>query len=263
MDAATFKQKLDEMKAVSKAQRRVAGAALDFKRHGGPSFPAAEKMADGMTEKQLRDMAGVKEKGLPGHVKKGKRVHKAYDEGVSRGPRPSLWTDQGRVKSFADWAAELESGALPQYDEADASENPGQGDYDNDGGDDDSMMPNGLSRDDALVVALQELGLHTASELDPEKDRDTIAAAMPVKLDLVRQKLEGSSRLQDMGRSNPLVQRVLADKNATVQDLVIAMSTDDDDRSDDRGPRADQSSMGDQEDGGADADVERDPFTPL
>ena len=55
------------MPAKSKAQRRLMGAA-----EHGAKFPAAVKIRESMTHKQMHDFAVTKEKGLPSHVKKPK-----------------------------------------------------------------------------------------------------------------------------------------------------------------------------------------------
>ena len=53
------------MPAKSKAQQRFMGAELTRKRAG-------KKTRTGMSEKQLKDYAGTKRKGLPARKKKGK-----------------------------------------------------------------------------------------------------------------------------------------------------------------------------------------------
>lgn len=61
------------MPAKSKAQQHAMGAALNCKR-GGKCSEMSEKMASSMSEKQLKDFAGTKTKGLPAKIKprKGK-----------------------------------------------------------------------------------------------------------------------------------------------------------------------------------------------
>lgn len=54
------------MPAVSKAQRRLMGAA-----EHGAKFPMAEKVRESMTSKQMHDFAATKDKGKPEH--KGKK----------------------------------------------------------------------------------------------------------------------------------------------------------------------------------------------
>lgn len=234
-------------KSTSTAQQHAMGAALRYKREGGDTFPLAKKLATGMTEKQLEDFAGTKHKNLPRHAPKKPRK----DE-VTAMPRPSLYAEDGRFKGFAAWVAEIEESAM--------DDNPGMGGED----DDPRVIPDEMDRDDAVVVALQELGLLTKSQIDPERDADTIADAMTVKLGAVRDKLDASDRIRGMAQKNPAVQGVLANRNATIQDLVSAMSSGpgDDDR-----PKAFDSSMGDDEDD-MDQEIQKgrdddDPFSPL
>lgn len=54
------------MPAKSKAQQRFMGMEYAMKKAG-------KKTDVDMTKKQLKDFASTKLKGLPGHVKKGKR----------------------------------------------------------------------------------------------------------------------------------------------------------------------------------------------
>ena len=64
---------LDE-KAVSKSQQKLFGMALAMRR--GESDRGSEKVASlaaDLSQKKLRDFAKTKHKGLPGHVKKGKK----------------------------------------------------------------------------------------------------------------------------------------------------------------------------------------------
>ena len=56
------------MPAVSKAQQKAAGAALSAKRGDTPKSKlkgASKQMAESMSEKQLKDFAETKRKGLP------------------------------------------------------------------------------------------------------------------------------------------------------------------------------------------------------
>jgi len=55
------------MPAVSKAQRRLMGAA-----EHGAKFPMAEKLRESMSPEQLHDFAKTKDKGKPEHVGRGK-----------------------------------------------------------------------------------------------------------------------------------------------------------------------------------------------
>jgi hypothetical protein len=50
------------MPAVSKAQRRLMGAA-----EHGADFPMAKKVRESMTSEQMHDFAATKEKGKPEH----------------------------------------------------------------------------------------------------------------------------------------------------------------------------------------------------
>ena len=58
------------MPAKSKSQQRLMGAALNCKRTGKCSSSAVKKVAGSMSEKDLKDFAGTKTKGLPKRVKK-------------------------------------------------------------------------------------------------------------------------------------------------------------------------------------------------
>jgi Protein of unknwon function (DUF3008) len=61
------------MPAKSKQQQKAAGAALAAKRGEMPKSKlkgASRQMAQSMTEKQLRDLAKTKRKGLPRRAKK-------------------------------------------------------------------------------------------------------------------------------------------------------------------------------------------------
>jgi ribulose kinase len=56
-------------KSVSVAQQRIMGAALNCKRTGDCRSPSIKKIAQGMSEKDLRDFAKTKHKNLPYHKK--------------------------------------------------------------------------------------------------------------------------------------------------------------------------------------------------
>lgn len=222
--------RLDE-KATSVAQQRAMGAALEAKRTGKPTFGLAAKLASSLTEKQLKDFAGTKHKGLPGHAPKR--------QGKDESTMPDVQRQDGSYKSFSEWLAEAtDFGDEQEGGEIDASS------YDH---------------DEAVVFVLQELGLVTKSEIDPEADKDTIDAAMEVKLALVKDKIKSSGRLQDLARENPEVQRVLGDSNATVSDLIFAVSSDDN-----LPPGGDDEHMDSFDQQGEDEiDDDPDPFTPF
>ncbi len=61
------------MPAKSKAQQKVAGAALSIKRGETPKSKAREPskhMAESMSEKELEKLASTKRKGKPQHVQR-------------------------------------------------------------------------------------------------------------------------------------------------------------------------------------------------
>jgi len=55
------------MPAKSKAQQRFMAMVLEAKRGGKPASSAVAKATGSMTEKQARDFAATKRKGLPAH----------------------------------------------------------------------------------------------------------------------------------------------------------------------------------------------------
>ena len=59
--------------AKSQKQQKMMGMALGMKRGKMPMKGHAGKMAKEMTEKQLKEYAGTKRKGLPKKVKKKKK----------------------------------------------------------------------------------------------------------------------------------------------------------------------------------------------
>jgi len=69
------------MPAKSKAQQKIMGMALSYKRGEFQDAPASiKKIAKGMTEKELEDFAGTKHKGKPEHVKSEERLRKFIRE---------------------------------------------------------------------------------------------------------------------------------------------------------------------------------------
>ena len=71
------------MPAVSKEQQQFMGAELTRKRAG-------KKTKTKMTEKQLEEFAGTKQKGLPKRAKKGKGHWEGVTEGQSAGGSKTL-----------------------------------------------------------------------------------------------------------------------------------------------------------------------------
>jgi hypothetical protein len=53
------------MPSTSRAQQRIMGMALEYKRRGGDASPKIKDLADHMSEGDLHDFASTKHKGLP------------------------------------------------------------------------------------------------------------------------------------------------------------------------------------------------------
>tara|TARA_B100000287_G_scaffold21001_1_gene20842 strand:- start:198 stop:833 length:636 start_codon:yes stop_codon:yes gene_type:complete len=61
-------KRLLQEEAKSRSQQKLMGMALNCKRTGDCPSPEIKKMADGMSEKELKDFAGTKHDGLPDKV---------------------------------------------------------------------------------------------------------------------------------------------------------------------------------------------------